>query len=430
MIQKAADESRQLRLVLLVVGATVIYQAVLCALNTFGFPVSRAIIMASEFLILVACLPLLMPRVLPGVMILAAFSGALLCLQALLRGGLDLKAFRDLLIPLCFYWAGRNMGNPAQADKALKLIVAVVVFFAFFELLALDTYTRIFNIFSYYVSTGSLQEITEYERDSRLQMNGIRPPGIGRTLLPWLLDSHRVSSVFLEPVSLGNFATVIAAWGLAKDRSQLRHTMFFVGAAVVLIVLADSRFALLTVSFLLFARFALVGWANYLPFLMPIGILAVLVGIGLFWHGMYGDNYIGRLASSGRSLVEFKVDTLLGFANDGGFPDQGYAYAFSNFGLVLVMILWFVFWLIPAPDDQARRFRCYIGIYASLILCVSGSSLFALKTAGVVWFLFGVVMRDPALAAGSPGPNPLNETVSQGRLPVIAPATVKRGVRA
>lgn len=429
MIQKAVDEPRQLRLILMVVGATVLYQAVLCALNTVGFPVSRAIIAASEFLILIACLPLLMPRVLPGVMILAAFSGAFLCLQALLRGGLDIKAFRDLLIPLCFYWAGRNVGNPAQADKALKIIVCVVMFFAFFELLALDLYTRVFNIFSYYVSTGSLQEITEYQRDSRLQMNGIRPPGIGRTLLPWLLDSHRVSSVFLEPVSLGNFATVIAAWGLAKEK-QLRETIFFFGAAVVLIVLADSRFALLTVSFLLFARFALVGWANYLPFLLPIAILGVLVGIGLFWHGMYGDNYIGRLASSGRSLVEFDVDTLLGFANGGGFPDQGYAYSFASFGLVLVMILWFVFWLIPAPDDQARRFRCYMGVYISLILCISGSSLFALKTAGVVWFLFGVVMRDPAVPARSKEPSGPPDIPVTRRLRVVAPASVKREVRA
>ncbi|WP_154660720.1 polysaccharide biosynthesis protein GumE [Marinobacter nanhaiticus] len=380
--------------------------------------------MASEFLILVACLPLLIPRVLPGVMILAAFSGAFLCLQALLRGGLDLKAFRDLLIPLCFYWAGRNVGSPAQADKALRIIVGVVLFFAFFELLALDVYTRIFNIFSYYVSTGSLEEITEYQRDSRLQMNGIRPPGIGRTLLPGLLDSHRVSSVFLEPVSLGNFATIVAAWGLAKDKSQLRDTLIFVGAAVVLIVLADSRFALLSVSFLLFARFALVGWANYLPFLMPIGILAMLVAIGMFWNGVYGDDYIGRLASSGRSLVEFNVANLLGFGHNGGFPDQGYAYSFSKFGLVLVMVLWFVFWLIPAPDDQARRFRCYIGVYASLILCVSGSSLFALKTAGVVWFLFGIVMRDPARLPET------SEKSLKRRLPVVAPAPGKKGVRA
>ncbi|WP_202980273.1 polysaccharide biosynthesis protein GumE [Marinobacter fonticola] len=396
MIQNATHDARQLRLVLLVVGAAVTYQAVLCALHTVGFPMSRAIIGAAEFLILAASFPLLFPRVLPGVMILAAFSGGMLCLLALLRGGLDIKAFRDLLIPFCFYWAGRNVGEPAIADKALKLILIVVLFFAFFELLALDVYTQVFNIFSYYVSTGGLEEITEYERDSRLQMNGIRPEGIGRTLLPWLLDSHRVSSVFLEPVSLGNFATIVAAWGLAKERSQVREGLFFIGAAVVLIVLADSRFALLSVGFLMVARVLFNGWASYLPFLLPLALLGLLVGIGLFGHNIHGDDYVGRLASSGRSLIEFDVPLLLGYGHNGGFPDQGYAYSLSKFGLVLVMVLWLAFWLIPAPDDQARRFRCYAGIYIALILCVSGSSLFAMKTAGLLWFLFGVVMKQPA----------------------------------
>jgi putative polymerase len=396
LIRNTVEESKQFRLVLLAVGATVVYQAALCALNTLGFPVSKALIAASEFLILMVCLPLLLPRVLPGVMILAALSGGMLCLLALLRGGLDVKAFRDLLIPLCFYWAGRNVGNPAQTDKVLKIIIGVVLFFAFFELLALNLYTRIFNIFSYYVSTGSLEEITEYQRDSLLQMNGIRPEGIGRTLLSGLLGSHRVSSVFLEPVSMGNFATIVAAWGLAKERSQLNQTLFFLAAAVVLIVLADSRFALVSVGLLMFARFLFNGRASYLPFLLPLLLLGLLVSIGVFSPHIYGDDYLGRLASSGRSLIEFDVPTLLGYGHHGGFPDQGYAYALARFGLVLVMALWLVFWLIPAPDEQARRFRCYAGIYIALILCISGSSVFAMKTAGLLWFLFGVVMKEPA----------------------------------
>jgi putative polymerase len=35
----------------------------------------------------------------------------------------------------------------------------------------------------------------------------------------------------------------------------------------------------------------------------------------------------------------------------------------------------------------------------SMILCVSGTSLFALKTAGVLWFLVGCFAARPAAAA-------------------------------
>jgi putative polymerase len=45
--------------------------------------------------------------------------------------------------------------------------------------------------------------------------------------------------------------------------------------------------------------------------------------------------------------------------------------------------------MIKMRDEHGERFRTYIVIYMSLILCISGTSLFALKSAGVLWFLLG-----------------------------------------
>jgi putative polymerase len=203
------------RFIIGVMIAAVIYQAVLCLLNTMGIRTSAAFVGASEALIILACVPFLIRRLSKGAIVLALLAGAYVCLASLVTGQLNIKALRDLIIPLCFLWLGWNLGRPELVDRILKYIIAIVLFMGFFELLLLDTYTQFFDIFGYYISTGNLQPITEYERESRLQLNGIRPEGIGRTLLPGLLGSHRVSSVFLEPVSLGNFATLIAAWDLA-----------------------------------------------------------------------------------------------------------------------------------------------------------------------------------------------------------------------
>lgn len=199
----------------IVVGA-VCYQLVLCLINTHLFPASRAMVGLAEAMLMLACLPLLLPRLLPGVVILASLTGATLLLLSLFKGGLDIKAFRDVLIPLWFFWLGKNLGDVALADRILKVAIGVVLVVGLYELFALESFTSFLDIFGYYVNIGSLEEITEYERDSRLQMNGIRPEDMGRTLLPWLLDNHRVSSVFLEPVSLGNFATLVVAWGSAR----------------------------------------------------------------------------------------------------------------------------------------------------------------------------------------------------------------------
>lgn len=392
------DSRATRRITVLILVAIVSYQALLCLVNTHAFGVSRALVGVSEGLIILASLPLLFKRIVPGIVIFAALAAAMLCLLTILSGVPDIKAFRDLLIPICFFWLGRNIGDPALADRAMLFIVFLIMAFGFFELLAVDAFTNVFDIFSYYVSIGNLEPITEYVRESRLQMNGIRPEDIGRTLLPGLLDNHRVSSLFLEPVSLGNFATILAAWGLAKEREQMRWTAFFVGSAVLLIVLADSRFALVSVSLLVAMRLILNGRGLYAPVIIPFALLVLLVGLGIYATGPYTDSYLGRLINSGESLVRFDVSTLLGYDSHAWFPDQGYAYALSTFGLPLVVALWMAFWLVKMPDSAGQRFRCFAAVYIALILCISGTSLFALKTAGLLWFLFGCIMRDPAPA--------------------------------
>ena len=404
--------------VAIVVGA-VCYQVALCLIDTHLFPASRAMVGLAEAMLMLACLPLLLPRLLPGVVILASLTAAVLCLLALFRGGLDIKGFRDVLIPFWFFWLGRNIGDIRLADRALKITIGVVLALGFYELFALESFTRFLDIFGYYVNIGSLEEITEYNRDSRLQMNGIRPEDIGRTLLPRLLDNHRVSSVFLEPVSLGNFATLAVAWGLSRGRDESGRMWLFVGAGLIMMVLADSRFALLSVSLLVFVRLCFRGWLLYLPTAMPFLVMGALVALGMFSNIGYSDSFIGRLAISGRALMNFDVQMLLGADRGAWFPDQGYAHLLSSFGIVLVVGFWLTIWLMPVPDIRAARFRCFVAIYISLILAVSGTSLFAMKTSALLWFLFGTVLADPARL-------PLHRYLGPGRVGLIGVVTHRR----
>ncbi len=382
--------------VIAILVATVTYQAMLCMLNTQLHFASRGLVGVVEAIILLACIPFLARRLLPGVIILAVFTGAMLCLLGLLSGAVNIKAFRDLLIPLIYFWLGCNLGRPELADRALTYAITIVLSFGLMELLFLDQYTNVFDIFSYYVSIGNLQPITEYVRESRLQLNGMRPEGIGRTLLPALLGPHRVSSVFLEPISLGNFAAICAAWGLSRDKTELRRTLFFVGAAILLIVLSDSRFALMAVSLMIGMRLILQDKMLNLALLAPLAAIALLLILGYDATDRGADNFHDRLAFSGMTLLDFDVHALLGFAEADNFADQGYAYVISTFGLPLIIILWCSFWFLDIPDAQGQRFRAFASIYIALILCISGFSLFALKSAGVLWFLVGCSLRNPA----------------------------------
>jgi putative polymerase len=389
------------RLITFIIVASVGYQLVLCLLNTHLLHVSRALVGLAEAIIMLACLPLLMRRLLPGVVILACVSAAMLCLLGIFNEQLNIKAFRDIAIPLCYFWLGCNVGRLELADRALKAAICVVLAMGFFELLLLDTYTHWFDIFSYYVSIGTLDPTMDLVREDRLQANGMRPEGIGRTLLPGLLGPHRVSSVFLEPVSLGNFASLCAAWGLA--RSQWREGIFFVVAAIVMMVLCDSRFALMTVSGFVLLRLFVHGALLNICVLAPIAAIALLLVVGHHIPNQTGhiltDDMQGRLAYSGWSLMQFDPLKLLGIGHTKVYYDEGYAHVLATFGLPLVLILWCSFWLLPKGNDTNQRFRAMASLYIALILCISGFSFFALKSAGLLWFLVGCSLQKPAAIA-------------------------------
>jgi putative polymerase len=71
--------------------------------------------------------------------------------------------------------------------------------------------------------------------------------------------------------------------------------------------------------------------------------------------------------------------------------DSGYAYIFSALGLPFCVALWAAFVLMPAPNLEAQRCKMLLGVYIAALLCISGTSLFALKTAGLGFFILGAL---------------------------------------
>ncbi|WP_034381333.1 hypothetical protein [Herbaspirillum sp. CF444] len=366
------------------------YQALLCAIHTNLHNISMTDVALAEAVIYLACIVILARRVQLELLVIGSLTAAYLLLWAILRNQLDPKGFRDVMIPILFYGLGRQLGSVPYADRLLKWMIALVLVFGFFELFLLDWFSRIFNIFSYYVSQGGLAAGSNWAKDSVLGLNGIRPEGIGRTILPSLLGNHRISSIFLEPVSLGNFAVIVAAWGLVKSREQIKETAFFVLAAAVMIALSDSRYGMITVALLVLLRCLPLGKHHAWMMLLPAVCVALLIFLATYFGTQYGDNIVGRLYVSGRTLQSLDLPMIFGL--DGfntNYGDMGYPSLLTRLGLLLCLFLWAAFWMINMQDPRGARLRASVTVYISLILCVSGTSLFALKTAGILWFLIG-----------------------------------------
>jgi putative polymerase len=375
---------------------TLSYHLGLCALNTHAAVGGRAVVAAAEFALLLAALPLVARRVSLGYCLVLALILANAVALALVRQSFDPKPLRDLLVPLLFLGAAVNVSSESTADRILGRAVWLVLAVALFEFYFLDLFTRLFDVHSYYLARGvGDPDMSQYRTDS-LVASGMRPETIGRTLLP-VLGPHRASSVFLEPVSFGNFAVLCAAWGLAKAREHWRTGLFFVAAAAAMVVLADSRFGLLTIGMMVALRLIIPRGAHRLAIALPLVGVAALVLVVLLGDGLRTDTFLGRLTVSGQTLMAMGGREMLGLTGPSyGYFDMGYPYMLANFGLLATLLLWGTYWLLPMTDGTGQRFQTFAGLYLALILCVSGTSAFAFKTSALLGFLLGSLAADGA----------------------------------
>jgi putative polymerase len=147
---------------------------------------------------------------------------------------------------------------------------------------------------------------------------------------------------------------------------------------------------MLTVMCLVIMRLIFAGRMHMLAILLPAICVAMLISIVVIMNGKYSDNILGRLYATGATLMQFGPREIFGLrAFDVNFGDMGYAVVLTRFGLAFFTVCWIGFWLIKMEDERGVRFRAYVALYASLIMAVSGTSLLALKTAGILWFLVG-----------------------------------------
>lgn len=203
------------------------YHWLLCLAQTFGIRATPTLVGLVELMIYAGCLPFLLKRLSMRVLTAILFMIGAITAMAILRGGyLDIKGIRDLLIPAIFLWAGRSWaakrGDTAIADldRILRVIVVIIIGVGMLEAMLPGTYSRYINSFTYYAGLGGISEASAQITGQTVTLNGLRPQGIGRTLLPQLLGNSRISSVFLEPVSFGNFAVLTLAWALAKPTDR------------------------------------------------------------------------------------------------------------------------------------------------------------------------------------------------------------------
>jgi putative polymerase len=310
----------------------------------------------------------------------------------------DIKIVRDFAIPLAFFLLGLRAQHIKDADFIVKVAALLVLAVALFEYFFVDLFLRLFNIARYYIARGTI-ESAQALQSSTLFVSGLRPAGFdgGRNLLPFL-GEHRVSSLFLEPVSLGNFGIILFMWGLVRAKTEGTLQIGLIAISLTLIVLGDSRFGAYFCGIALLAALLPQGLTRLGMWLLPWAALLLLALLPLVVTGSYDpqhryvDNgFVGRLVLSAQMLGTFDVLTWFGLKPPPMQPfDSGYAYIIAAIGITGVAGIWYVLMSVGTQRVQFDRLRNLTAAYYAVILCVSNSP-FTIKTASLLWFLLGAL---------------------------------------
>jgi putative polymerase len=391
-----------------VVGAAVLYNFVLCFVVTKLFGISARLVIVCEIVIIGMAFGLIWyrTRALYAILLLLA---AYLFVVMVIRFDFDPKLVRDVLIPIAFFVMGSHLGSLRSADKLMTLLIILTLSAALFEWLALNTYLHYFDVMKYYVARGTETNLGDSaggmlikgtDTAASLYINGTR---FGARTLLSLLGDHRVSGIFLEPVSAGNFGAIAFAWVLLRDCRRFWAFIAKMLAIATVLVLADARFGFYLSVFVLVVYLAAPVIRPTMLFVAPfLAMIGLVTYAAIGGHGVTDNDIIGRVLDAGHSLARFDAWQAFGLQTSDAFfsgyaGDSGYGYVLTKIGLVGLAAMWALFAYTRVADKEAWRFKNFITVYVVSLLAIS-ASIFSIKTAALLWFLYGT-LNNPNRAA-------------------------------
>ncbi len=390
----------------LVFGAA-LFNAVLCLIATRGAHIGLPIIAGTEMALVAGALLLALPQAINQLAMPALLAGSCVVALYLFAPGLDIKMAVDLAIIAGFVACGRRYGDRASARRMLLWLAGITLVMGLYEMFALDSFEHWFHVYDYYVGKGDLDAAHASDTGTLLAENGVRPGDQGRQLMGGLLGLHRAGSIFLEPISAGNFGVICALFAVAvRGTAGARAALALIGLAIG--VLADARFAILSAT----AIWIFLGtpfWRNRLVVaLLPAAALVLLMVLGGLSHHEVDNSVIGRLTGSGQLLDDWSIWQWLGLSADRAVSmDTGYSYVIGNLGLPVAAAVWVVGCMVVPRTGETARYFAGATVYVALSLCISASCL-SIKTGAALWFVLGALwqqnVRDSRAFAAAPKP--------------------------
>ena len=376
------------------------YNAILAFINAHVMSLSSAHVAITEALVLAAVLLFLLPRLkqVPDIRphILFLLGMCLLSFWVMLSNEATfIKIVRDCLIMVAFLLLGTFFSS-RNIIFTFKILMAAVLSVAAIEIFATEAYVWLFEPEQYFFKTRGIEPF-EYS-DSGLFRNSL---GYSSRFSFNFLSSHRISSLFLEQVSLANFAmvTLIFLMGFSQQMGK-KAVLFFLLGSVFLILTNDTRtgalFALAMIPcFYLSPLFPRWFAVTFIPVLL-------LLSTVLFYdpsQTSLSDSFAGRIGFTLYLLSEADLPTLLtgNLAGIHSVADSGYSYliyATTLFGLILFWL--YVALVVRSDHPDSKRYVFAMNGFIAVNLMI-GAAVFTIKIAAPMWMMMGYLYKQANL---------------------------------
>ena len=304
----------------------------------------------------------------------------------------DLKLVRDAIIPFAFLTLGTAYRG--RLHKLVLWLAVIVALVAVFEMAFPDMYGDLVDPRSYFVNTRGNYEDDFWNEASKLYVSATRPGERN-----WLggFELPRVSSIFVEPVTMGNFIIFFCAAAITFWRSlRVAGVAFSLLLILFLLIASDGRLASATCLLMLLLAPLLRRVNQSLAAFLFIGVLlAGWIAVWAFGVSAYEDTLLGRVFVSVDAINAMSPREWFGMdlAAPYRYSDSGIAYfiAGQSIMLVLVFLLGYSF-LLRMPTSNGQLFKNLFVVAFALSLLVS-NAYFSIKTAGLWWFACGYFWR-------------------------------------
>ncbi len=377
----------------LILIASVTFNAGLAIVNANVLPLSSSIVMLVEGLLTCAALAVAIVRWRPGMAPMIAVM-ALVFLFGVVRtiatGEPQPKYIRDVMIIPVFLLLGMASSEKHLARTVLVLHTIVLIVLAI-ESLMPGLHSKLFNIQDYYINTRGTRADQFYNTNSDLFISATRPDA---RYLPFIAEP-RMSSIFLEPVSLGNYCSIIIAFTCSCFRRLGWPATIYLGLTTLLLLFGcDGRLAVLASLIIAAAAFV----TPYLPpysaiIYLPLAAVLLFSAAGLLGLEAGTDDFAGRLTGTVELVHRFDLVDFLGLSNQyvDSTVDSGLAYLIVTQSLPGLILLWtFIAWHVSEKTTEQVRFTHALCLYLTLSMLVS-FSLLTIKTAALLWFIQGAL---------------------------------------